>query len=159
MISPWPVTSANITERAIGLAEVIVAEKTPPLAVRIPNGTPPFASGAVAIHSVSGRPSPSTSMVCLVAAPEGIARPTDGHPAWGVLLPPEAADDDAAAAVLDPPAGVDVPPVALPPPPPDEQPARSSATAAAARGTARDRMPPPCPPRSGGATTGGRVVT
>src|SRR3954470_24700514 len=92
MTSPWPVTSANITDRAMGLAELIVAAKTAPLAVRTPNGTAPVESGVVAIHSVSARPSPSTSTVCFDCAPCGIARPTEGQPA---LAPPPPLDADA----------------------------------------------------------------
>src|SRR4051812_41956 len=102
MISPWPVTSANSTERATGLAELIAAVSSAPLAVRTPNGTPPLASDPAPIHSVSGRPSPSTSTVAAEWAPAGIARPTDGQPARGPEPPaePDAAeppvDDDAA---------------------------------------------------------------
>src|SRR5690348_13787113 len=93
MTSPRPVTSANMTERATGLAELIVAVSTAPLAVRTPNGTPPLASGVVAIHSVSARPSLSTSIVGFDCAPAGIARPTPGQPAF-----PPAPDADAGAA-------------------------------------------------------------
>src|SRR3954471_16226677 len=118
MSSPFPVTSATSTERATGLAERVVVANVPPAAVVIPNGTPPSGLGPFAIHSVSGRPSPSTSMVCLVTAPDGRLPFDDVHP--------PAAPDDAAPLV---PAAEDdeesedddVP--AAEPPPDDPQPA------------------------------------
>src|SRR5690242_801026 len=81
MSSPCPVTSATTTDRATGLAERIVVPNVPPAAVVIPNGTPPSASGRVAIQSVSGFPSPSTSRVGLVAAPDGWVALVAVHPA------------------------------------------------------------------------------
>src|SRR3569833_3745224 len=83
MNSPFPVTSATITERATGLAERIAAENVPPAAVVMPNGTPPSAPGCFAIQRVSGLPSPSTSSVCVVAAREGRLALVAVHPPAG----------------------------------------------------------------------------
>src|SRR4051812_37359953 len=133
--SPCPVTSANITCRAWGLAELIVEEKTAPLAVRMPKGMPPLESAAVAIHSVSGRPSPSTSTVCFDCAPCGTARPTDGQPAClPPLLPVAAVEDPAALLEL-----LDEVEAAVPPPPLPAQPARSRPAARGARTAVRRR--------------------
>src|SRR3954451_5854719 len=124
MSSPFPVTSATITERATGLAERIVVPNVPPAAVVMPNGTPPSEPGCVAIQRVSGFPSPSTSRVCLAAAPAG----------WVAVLavhardePDDAGeDDDADDGDDDEAVDVDVPEAESPPD--DEQPASTTAT-------------------------------
>src|SRR4051812_31401589 len=146
MISPWPVTSANITVRATGLAELIVAMKTAPLAVRIPNGTPPPASAFVAIHSVSGRPSPSTSTVGLDCAPCGIARPTDGQPAFAPppLLDAAAEELPALDGPLELPAAELLLLAVLPP---CAQPARRRPAIPARAATRREVMPCTLHPR------------
>src|SRR3954452_24208375 len=86
-----------MTDRATGLAERIVAENVPPAAVVMPNGTPPSASGCFAIQRVSGLPSPSTSRVCLVAAPEGRLALLAVHPPAGA----DDADADVVVPVAD----------------------------------------------------------
>src|SRR3954471_7031147 len=121
MSSPFPVTSATITERATGLAELIVVPNVPPAAVVMPNGTLPSGPGCVAIQRVSGLPSPSTSRVCLVAAPDG----------WVAVFAvqardePDDADGDDADEDDDEADDVDDPEAESPPD--DEQPASTSA--------------------------------
>jgi len=96
----------------------------PPAAVVIPNGTPPSASGWVAIQRVSGFPSPSTSRVGLVAAPDGWVAFFAVHPAGE--------DDDGVDDEDDDAADVDVPDA-------DESPddAHPATTSGASRPTAR----------------------
>src|SRR4051794_21132952 len=83
MSSPFPVTSATSTDRLTGLAERIALVNVPPECVVTPKGTEPSAVGEPAIHTVSARPSPSTSRVGRESAPAGTPLPPAGQP-----LPP-----------------------------------------------------------------------
>src|ERR1035437_3453049 len=84
---PLPSVFSTRTERGPPPARLIGTLNVAPEAVVIPTLVPPL------IHPVSGRPSPSTSMTCLVTAPAGTPVPAGAHP-----------EDSAVAGVLAVPA-------------------------------------------------------
>src|SRR3954453_9561592 len=116
MNSPLPVTSANSTDGATGLAEFSTALAVAPEAVVNPNWMPPSAAGSRAIQAVSGAPSPSTSTVGAEGTSVGAGSAVAGPPPAGgeetsvgagssvAGQPPEAGGAEDADAVVGPPA-------------------------------------------------------